>query len=292
MSVSLIYIIYQMQVSHDIIYVLKNAIAQTAKPEIILCEQNFVATEWLKDFCEASGIIYIYLPEPMKKSQRGNMGLLKNTCVKRVTSDYICFSDTDIIFLNENYLGTLMQYMISSSHPILVRPPMLRLYEGKQLLFDSIDRNGNFDIRIYNPENHCAVQFNGEQIEACGKEKYKFFNNLPHFTRTCKPEIWQLTYHSGGIFVKTSTLLNVGGYGMEYFGWGLDDIDLQWKLNEAVGARAVSECVPGMSVLHFEHPSRYDEILYQKNRTVFEQRRTQGLDAVIEKDVLKYGKLP
>ena len=87
-----------MTISRDFFYVIKNAMSQTIKPQIIICEQNSTTTEWLRELCLELDITYIFFPEPSDYALKGNMGLLKNLCLKRATSDYIYFSDTQFCF--------------------------------------------------------------------------------------------------------------------------------------------------------------------------------------------------
>lgn len=285
-NISVVYIIYQMQVPSDFAQVLKSAMRQTIKPEIIVCEQNTDHTHWLKEFCIANGIKYVWEPELI--SNRGNMGMLKNIGIKLSTKKYIYFSDTDIIFLRDTYLETIVDHFEVSAQKILVRPPMLRLLEGKEEMFEFLDNNG--EIVIDNCNRNCFVRFNGGNLRAAGGEHYRFYNNLPH-VRYDDGTAWQLTYHSGGIAAETELVRKIGGYCTKYRGWGLDDIDLQWKLNETYGARSVLESIGALYVLHLEHPSRCNDEQYHSNRNEFDKRRRNGLDHSVRLDVREFEKL-
>lgn len=285
MSISVVYIIYNMKVSKDIVFVLDSAKRQTAEPEILICEQNPEKTAWLEEYCHDTNICYFW---EETKINVGNMGLLKNRCILSVKTRYIYFSDTDIIFLQPDYLEKLERYMELSGQTILVRAPMKRLIRGKEDLFKALDLNS--PIRIENSLNRCFVYFVDGKIVGAEYERYKYINNLPHVQLEATGD-WQLAYHSGGVAADTKRIRDVGGYSMDYYGWGMDDIDLQWKLNETFGARAIDDCVSGLSVLHIEHPSRCEEKRYQLNRTVFKDRVNRGLMNAIKEDIEKYEEL-
>lgn len=271
-----------MRIPTDFLHVLELTKKQSAHPEVIVCEQNPVETEWLSNYCRSNDIKYHW--EPDHDSNRGNMGLLKNIGISNVTSQYVYFSDTDILLIQSDYLERIVNFFESSNQQILVRPPMLRLIGGKDDLLLSSNTP-----QIDNPLRQCFVKYENGLLVAAGNEKYKYINNLPHVQYNSNS--WQLVYHSGGIAVKLKLLLEVGGYCMDYYGWGLDDIDLQWKLNETFGARALNECIDNTYVLHIEHPSRCNDELYAQNREKFNVRRTEGLKESIQKDVINYDKL-
>lgn len=272
-----------MKIPTDFLYVLALTKKQSAHPEIIVCEQNPTETEWLSNYCRSNDIKYYW--EQDNDSNRGNMGLLKNIGISNATSKYVYFSDTDILLIQADYLERIVNFFERSNQQILVRPPMLRLISGKdELLSISSDI-----LQIDNPLRQCFVKYENGLLVAAGHETYKYINNLPHVQYDSNS--WQLVYHSGGIAVNIELLLEVGGYCMDYYGWGLDDIDLQWKLNETFGARALNECIDNTYVLHIEHPSRCNDELYAQNREKFNARRAEGLNESIQKDVMNYDNL-
>ena len=285
MEISVCYILYQIQPTTAFRLVLMSTLAQTAVPQIIVCEQNPEPTFWLKHFCRENQITYLF--EHESAANAGNMGLLKNRCIQNAAGKYLYFNDTDIILYQKDYLKRIITFMEKSGDPVLTRAPMLRLTSGIDAL---LSKQALPEMNTDNPLRHCFVRYQDGKIIGSDREHWYYRDGLPH-ARIDESQEWQLCYHSGSLAIRRSVLLAAGGYCMDYYHWGLDDIDLQWKLNETIGVREINYCLPNLYVLHLEHESRKRSELYQKNREVFLSRIETGVAESIRKDVERYDRL-
>ena len=226
--------------------------------EIIVSEQNLAST--FGGVASKLGVKYVFSEPELKGGVSCyNPGRIRNMALSRITSELAYLNDSDILFSNPSFLSDLAGYKTKSS--VLIKPPMRRL------LIDYVDDFVSSAFKkeilnelnnLYHPNDFVATSFPAEvdlkvvnhkgRVYTISMEKfleYKADDSL----KGLEPTIWHDTVHCGGIFSETEKIFSVGGYCEQFWTWGYEDRDLQWKLGEIFECQEIPR-LPKFEVIH------------------------------------------
>ena len=161
------------------------------------------------------------------------------------------------------------------------------LSDGLRETLDSIDRSSNYIATIGgNSPRMRFVSLPGKEHEAwtTTDELYRLYKSQPEL-ETQVPLIFCGTRHWGGIALRKVHFEKVGGYAPNFYGWGNEDTDLQWKLGECFRMEFFPDD-EHYEVLHLDHEKPYfnDEI-WQRNKIEAKTRKDGGVEIAIERDL-------
>ena len=266
--------------------------------EVVLVECNPLPS--LRDFGSREGISYCFIGDTLLNEGRVNTGAIRNCGVAASSHPLLYLTDADIVMRQPDFLASVFELLGSSRGRALQRPPMRRLliefvqefwrrYEdaGFASALDSLDYSQPH-IATANGEHRpmklvCPQAGGPHESWTTTPEQYEEYLDKPHLRRYV-PLIFTGTRHWGGIALTREQFESVGGYASSFFGWGNEDTDIQWKLEEVFGL----EFLPVESqfeVLHLDHTKPYFEPnLWERNRDVACGRRDFGVVTAIEAD--------
>jgi len=263
--------------------------------EIFLCEQNAKPIPAIKSFCLRHSVHHIYLPLIGNDCENlYSMGMMKNECIKASTGEYLYIGDLDVLLLNDNVFTDMLNLCQSSNQAALIRQHCYRLMNNTTQKF--IDDYKNNAVISYNSHHGIFVDYNSssKSLEKTKQvEKYALFHNMQHVAIVSDefPPLksdYLLTFHCGGLFAHRKSIESIGGYCCHYRNWGVEDVDIQWKLNSTCGVISMDGFNGLKSFLHFEHPIRKNTSVYANNRKIFELRKKAGVSTAIKEDLENY----
>lgn len=306
-KLTIILSVYGYKKINNLYAVLKSIKMQSEKADIIISEQGKEKKSIFSQIALEFGTKYVLsYPDGNSDNYQYNIGKVRNIGAKASETDYIYFSDADIVFMDENYLKNIMKIM---KHDIpLYRPQMHRLSE--QYVESFIERY-KINTNIGLPDNDiCLVDFdkkenclkplmNGEiseiingQLHVCSNDDYNkvILNNDFDYTKI-EEFIWKPSFHYGGTILSRDNFEKVGGYCENYYQWGMEDEDLHTKLKYFYTVYRIEKYVKGKPLLHLEHSRNYNNDIYAKNRDCFNARVNDGIDSMVRKDIINYKKV-
>lgn len=91
--------------------------------------------------------------------------------------------------------------------------------------------------------------------------------------------------HAGTTFAKREIFEEIGGYSEDYVGYGWEDSDIQWKLEQKIGMTKIK----GLTVTHLDHKRSYfEQEQFKQNKKKFFRRVREGVVKAIENDIKNY----
>lgn len=302
-KVTVVVTIYNYKYTKQFESVLYSLSKQKIEKDIVLCEQSEEPSEVVMKLCTIYGIKYVNLPPEMKDgTSYYNIGRVRNIAALCSDSEYLYFTDADILFTDENYLANLVTYSENNFGLPCMRPKMRRLKEESHDAFSEdylTDKVIQYDER----SPYCYSKYDKEnaQIESLKYgERYKTVYNLVHVREAQKTmsniefkankieefsEEWKTVVHFGGTLCRRKDFLEIGGYCEKYYNWGAEDIDFQWKLGESKGMQLIDYVIYDYSVIHYEHKTRCNNAMYSMNRDVFTERREHDIKETVKDDL-------
>lgn len=302
-TVTIVVTVYNYEYTKEFESVLCSLSRQKIDKEIVLCEQSTEVSDVLLKLCEKYSIKYINIqPEIIGGECFYNIGRVRNVAALCSKSKYIYFTDADILIYDVYYLHKLISYSEKHMRVSCMRPKMRRLKKEFHPMFSRDYLAGvNIDFNTCSP--YCYSEYSEEKNKispiSCG-ELYRVMYNLVHVGEVNKSEKnivfiaknieefsnnWKTAIHFGGILCNRETFIEVGGYCEKYYNWGAEDVDFQWKVMENSGMQLIDYIINDCAILHFEHDSRCDNILYERNRGVCDKRRESSVDKIIASDL-------
>lgn len=302
-KVTVVVTIYNYKYSKQFESVLYSLAKQKIDKDIVLCEQSGRPSEDVIKLCEIIGIKYINLQPEMKDGiAYYNIGRVRNIAALCSNSEFLYFTDADILLTNENYLKTLVEYAEKNYCVPCMRPKMRRL---KQEFHDAFSEDYLIGKMIQfdesNPYCYSVYDKQKAKIEPLKDgERYKTMYNLVHvgepqysmsdieFRADRIEEFskeWKTVVHFGGTLCRRKDFIEIGGYCEKYYNWGAEDIDFQWKLGESKGMQLIDYVITDYSVIHYEHKTRCNNDIYSRNRNVFTERREHDVKNIILDDI-------
>ncbi len=303
--VSVIITVYNYKYNISLEAVFKGWRQQTISTEIILCEQSIERDEKLAELCNRNHVRYIHcLPDLINGMVRYNIGRVRNIAALLSKCKYLYFNDADVLVYRKDYLEELINFSESNNKIPLMRPFSRRLQSNYNEVFATC-YCGNPEINFHEEKYFCKAIFNENSmsIDVIPEgERYRLMNNILHVCTASDlnkmieqdakymeefPDIWQTAMHYGGLFVSYDNFIKVCGYCEQYFNWGYEDIDIQWKLDAYTGIQFIDSAIRNCGVLHFEHNSRRQNEIYTLNNAVFERRKKAGQQKAVKGDTEK-----
>ncbi|MCM1295763.1 MAG: glycosyltransferase [Muribaculaceae bacterium] len=301
--VSIVISVYNYRYPDNLKAVLKSIAHQTVSHEVILVEQSSQPSSIYKELAGEYRIKYIHTYSESKQNQElYNLGRVRNVGACVASGEYLYFTDADILFLNNKYLDELIR-VSKSWGANLYRPSMYRLLERSRVEFIndymndieiSIDDGKMFCIAVYNqtehkieisPDDEIIDIING-QYHVCSKKDYnRVKNNKEFHSDKIEEFIWVPTFHYGGTLIKKCDFWRIGGYCEQYYNWGLEDEDIHWKMKTLTKSKEIYNVCSSLKMLHFEHKKNMNNLIYKKNREVYDERLRDGVEKSLENDL-------
>jgi len=259
---------------------------------------------------ELVGVTHIFQKNTTHKY---NMGKILNRGAIQAKGDFLYFNESDILLLNSNYLYELTKIINTSENMVLLRPPLIRLPQSQFEKFLDIANNENLIKAIQSldfsqkfiatlDEEKKEIQIGkyfGKNLTNNKKSLY-FFSYLSEDFYTCFNEqtiipnnifkalpfyMFMSNKHWGGMFIKKNNFLNIGGYCENYFNWGVEDSDIQWKICQCLAIKQIPN-YRRFKVLHLDHIRNHiNYLLYQINRKTFLKRQNTPIQKILKKDI-------
>lgn len=307
--VSVIISLYNYKHLDNLRAVIKSIMRQTATYELIISEQSSQENSIYKEIADEYGLKYVHTyPEIKENREIYNLGRVRNAGASVAIGEYLYFTDADILFIEDKYLEELVS--VSKSEGVnLYRPSMLRLLEKSKegflndYLNDAdivIDKDKTFCFSEYDQgihkiitstENEIIDDINGKPHVCMETDYYRVKNNKEFHSDRIEEFIWIPTFHYGGTLVYKSDFWRIGGYCERYYNWGLEDEDIHWKIVSFTKTKLIYDIFPTLKVMHFEHKKNSNNITYEMNRNIYEERLACGIDSAIGMDlenIIKY----
>ncbi len=271
--------------------------------EVVLAECSDKPSFTSKDFLP--NVKYFHLPmESLVEGDFFKPGKVRNFAVKNCKGKFIYSNDGDILFQDKYFLRDSLKLLSLSKGKILLRPPMRRLplecfeefnkvfhQQNLEFALSKLDKTQDY-IATIGPNKIKMKVF--KKFES-GREKTFLYTETDHKKYREDAEMGKepvystLETHAGGTLMLKSQFDQVGGFCLEYAGWGCQDADLQWKLKEVFGTLQFPKNNV-FEVLHLDHPKGYfSRDRWTKNREIQQRRKLQGIDLCVENDRGEYG---
>lgn len=302
-KVAIVLTVYNYKYTKQFESVLYSITKQKIDKDIIICEQSEEISIIIRKLCDKYGIKYVnILPEKRDNNIYYNIGRVRNIAALCSDSEYIYFTDADILLTDENYIAELVEYSEKNYNVPCMRPKMRRLKEISHEAF-SQDYLEDKEINYDEKSPYCYSEYNQrkKKIEPLkAGERYKTMYNLVHVGEHVSSqsniefeaekmeefsETWKTVVHFGGNLCRRKDFIMIGGYSEKYYNWGAEDIDFQWKMGESCGMQMIDYVLNEYSLIHYEHASRCNNALYAMNRNVFTKRREHNVEEIIKSDL-------
>lgn len=302
-SVTIVVTVYNYKYTKEFESVLCSLTKQTINKTIVLCEQNVEVSNVLLELCEKYNIKYINIPpEIINGEPMYNIGRVRNVAALCSESEFIYFTDADILIYDVDYLKKLILYSKNHMNVACMRPKMRRLKKEFHSTFSRdylAEKNICFDSCV----PYCYSIYNeiSKEVSALPTgEIYRVMYNLIHVGEINESEkdipfeankieefsdSWRTVIHFGGILCSRKIFIEVGGYCERYYNWGAEDVDFQWKVESSSGMQLIDYVINDFSILHFEHDSRCNNALYEKNRNICDSRRKESVSDIVAIDL-------
>jgi predicted glycosyltransferase involved in capsule biosynthesis len=269
-----------------------------ANLEIIVAEQTTI--QRLKKITDIT-----YLHHPIELSRDGYFipGKVRNCAAKMAKGEFIYNTDSDVIFFNDRYFEEVILRLKENQNLCLSQPPMRRLpienfkefrerfeEKGLQYALSTLDISqpygatyNTLPIRI----RHFIKQ-KDDKIEILVATQKDHNTYLDGNNKGKEPCYYSLDVHAGGIIMRKSQFVTIGGYSERYSGWGCHDDDIQWKL----GCTFTLETIPKETkyeVLHIDHNRNYfSHKRWMLNEAIKKSRQQKGIASAIDYDMKRY----
>ena len=234
-----------------------------------------------------------------KLSKYFNPGLIRNAGINISSGEFLYTNDADILFLDENYLSSLLDSLLQDENLVFYRPLMRRLpldnFEGFNRVVLKTDIKKALSSLDYSQSFLATIDGKHRDLKIVvkrGEEDYDkiFTTSMNNFNKYLidsslkgkEPIIWSENLHCGGNFLRRRHFDLVGGYCEEFVTWGCEDSDLQWKLGSYFKLKKVPE---QFEVLHLDHEKTYfSSEMWKRNEGICVKRRQRGVSSAIEED--------
>lgn len=269
--------------------------------EITVVEQS--ETPSLAEEKLPSLVKYIHIPISGKEGEFFRPGLVRNTAIKSCTNPLVYSSDGDVIFQNPYFFEEALGLLKGLNGAILFRPPMRRLplecfeefreksdEEGIGTALEGLDRSEPYIATTHS--NKVAMKI--FRKHESGRDKVFLYTQRDYdeyqrnSAKGYEPFYSTLEIHAGSTLMLKSQFEKVGGFCLQFAGWGCQDADLQWKLKESFGFLQFPN-EARFEVLHLDHPKSYfSKERWMENRSIQQLRRERGLKDSISEDIANY----
>ncbi len=213
-----------------------------------------------------------------KSIAKKNLGLIRNIALKNCSGKYVYTCDADIVFIDKLFLKKLIKLQ-NETNTALKKVGIFRLPKEEFNSFYNMIEEG-IEPKL-NESNLSVSLFDNFPFKIKLIEKYAFSQRIDEDDKM--PLV-----HAGCIFGKKEMFENVGGYSEKYVGYGWEDSDLQWKIEEINGIRKIKD----LKVLHLDHERGYfNKTQFEKNKKLFFKRVKEGVNKAINYDLDNFVKL-
>lgn len=244
----------------------------------------------------------------------------RNTAIAHSQSELLYNSDADIVYLSSRFFTDLIDWSTRHSLQCVFAPPMRRMPLDVVPRFIDLASNCSLECALgglilnrpflatLDAASHQTVVFRdnkkrglirrepqdarwlADNEEPNGSDRLIVYLESDYSdyrsstaNKGTEPFFCTQDVHCGGTLVSRGAVHDVGGFCMDYLGWGCHDVDLQAKL------RTVCRCsrIPRSSrfcVLHLDHERAYfDKSQWRANRHLL-ATRTSSIETAITLD--------
>lgn len=264
--------------------------------EVILSEQNPLPT--FKEESKSLGVKYCFSPLVLREGiPYFSPSVIRNRGLTISEGEFCYISDGDIIFLDQDLIKNLVDFLSNNNERVAIKAKMRRLREEDLAEFyEEVDGFGIGQAikSLFFPDDFIAttkeeksdtfaVRFGPKKIYTTSARNYDRYLNDQSFLGF-DPRIWSDRIHYGMIFTRLENLLRVVGYSERYLHWGYEDVDTKWKLGGFFDLQEVTD-LKEFEVLHLDHPKSYfSKDISDRNQKIFERRVAEGVNKAIEYD--------
>lgn len=243
-----------------------SAKSQNLPVQIIVSEENTEPT--FEQKAQELGVKYIY-EEPNIENGFYSPSRVRNRALAFVDTEFVYLNDSDILFLNNNFFENIFTKVNREENLLFNKPPMKRVLLEDFDTFNKWVRTKGIeqalhDLHFPNPFVGITNQRKVTLVVTTNKRGYTVTADVDDYIRATKtselegkdPVTFFHTLHYGGIAARTQHILDVGGYCLDFRGWGYQDRDLQHKLAEKFTLVDFPNELR-FEVLHLDHPKGY-----------------------------------
>lgn len=270
--------------------------------EIIVSEQG--RTPKLKNKLGGE-IKYIFKKHiPKKNLSDFNPGKIRNDAIRISSGEFIYTNDSDIVFMDENFLEKCKKLLESDSNLVLYRPSMRRLplenfcefkkrVKEKRIFnaIDSLNLENEFIASTDKLKRDLKVVTKNteEYLKVFTTSKDNFQRYVADSSLKGKePKIWSENLHAGGNFFRRVHFEEIGGYCEDFINWGCEDSDLQWKFKQIFNLQFFPK-INEFTVIHLDHKKDYfSSEMWKRNEGICAERKDKGIHLAIKKDKEKW----
>ncbi|MEV0374412.1 glycosyltransferase family 2 protein [Streptomyces sp. NPDC050636] len=230
-------------------------------------------------------------------------GLLRNVGAEQASAPLLYLSDADIAPLGRDYLTRALRL---AGKGVLAQPWMHRLTNGplplpavecrppeqKNRCFVAVAPDGVLHVRpgeeiLWKVPSSGDVQ--GETPRARLPREGEFPCDRPSEGATgnsADRQEWCAPYHWGSMLLTRDLFRAVGGYCLQYAGWGGEDADLLVKVAARAPLTRGWQSDTSWRCLHFEHPASHRGTPeHLANNARYNARRAKGPESMIAQDL-------
>lgn len=267
--------------------------------EIVVSEQGEFPR--LKDKLDKS-IIYIFKEHvPKKELSDFNTGEVRNDAIENSSGEFIYTNDSDVVFMNEDFLAKCKELLDPNHKLVLYRPFMRRLpienfREFKKLVeqvgiskaLASLNLSNEFLATTDNAKRDLKITFAVDhegslKVRATPMDEFLRCTSNPSIKDKESPPLFE-NLHYGGSFFRREHFEDVGGYYEQFINWGYEDVDLQWKFKNMFNLQFFPK-IEEFAVLHLDHEKMYiSPKTANENEKKFAGRIRRGAYSAIEED--------
>jgi len=265
--------------------------------EIVVAEQSskpLINISQINNF----NVKYVHLPPyNLADNRYFRPGFVRNVAARNSSGEYLYNTDGDVILINPLFLANALEtFKTGLYRPIMRRLPLENFHEFyEQSEMEGLEKaisNLNMDQPYLATSKKNPIKMRVFEKEESGKRKIFLYTEGDHkkylsdpSNKGKEPIFSTLNTHAGAILMRRDHFEDVGGYCVQFAGWGCHDADLQWKLRESFSIEQFPHDYR-FEVLHLDHERNYfSHERWMKNREIQKRRRVQGVIKSVEEDL-------
>ena len=171
-----------------------------------------------------------------------NPGVLRNIEAKRATNEILYFSDADMMLKDRVMLDYTIDAIHKDKYVAFTKPLIRRLPLCDFQNFSNLVNQKGMDYALnllnYSYEHQASLS-DEKKIYIYRKKDETFLTSneelekfLEKDNKGQEPFFWTMNRSFGTLIISKDFFEKVGGYSLEYKGWGLEDDDILWKISK------------------------------------------------------------
>jgi len=230
----------------------------------------------------------------------------RNAGLACVGSGWVYFTDSDILFPSRRFFEQLAGEVCSEADNVAIYPAMRTVSAS---CAEELLRAAACSALPDRVPSAAFVRFqDGEFTPGPERERVRTFGGTPWAITEARLEklrslpyrghgmerivFWEPTIHFGALLARAELLIELGGYCMEFSGYGFGDVDMTWKALRRANVIRLYEARPDLVTLHVEHSRPYlSRIAMERNYFLHVRRKLKGFLKAVESDRTRWKEL-